>query len=361
MVSAEKDYIIAYAILNKNKPIIDRGINPKRLAFINIALSQVGKKDSVPYLLDALTPQGKNDVFPDKVDTIEWCGIFALWALRKAGLTNWLWELGKGFLMSLPQTVDPKPGDLGYSDKQHHSIIESIEGDMVHSIDGNSWNGQVQRNSRPRSFYRAFFSIAPLVGEVPVQRETMPEQSPEQSPADELMKILYAEDKALSWINNKLPLVVRLWIVETGQIKQCAELSARIAKLAKRDGLDAHVISEPGHFVVYIISGDGAYRVDATHLQKHFTFGSLREYRLGEIEGLLPEEQEERDKMIALLDELKSNPMKAVEVEYIKFDPQLVRERSYPADAADTFVKSFDDFETGGEEYLRRMRMLDAI
>src|SRR6187551_416202 len=57
-----------------------------------------------------------------------WCGIFALWCLREAGVmpADVTWEFGKGFLYRLQRTATPKPGDIGYIDApyQHHLIFE---------------------------------------------------------------------------------------------------------------------------------------------------------------------------------------------------------------------------------------------
>jgi hypothetical protein len=63
--------------------------------------------------------------------------------------------------MRLPQTRNPKPGDLGYIDQpfQHYAIVEFVDGNTITTIDGNSM-GSVQRRVRQRSQFTAFFSIA---------------------------------------------------------------------------------------------------------------------------------------------------------------------------------------------------------
>jgi hypothetical protein len=96
-----------------------------------------------------------------------WCGIFALWCLTEAGLADFRWEFGKGFLYRLPRTSDPQPGDIGYIDApfQHHLIVEHIDtGPAEHriqSIDGNT--PLVSRKTRPLSKVTAFYSIEPLI------------------------------------------------------------------------------------------------------------------------------------------------------------------------------------------------------
>ena len=93
-----------------------------------------------------------------------WCGIFALWALHQAGASVGTWHMGSGIasVSGLQPTRDPKPGDVGYVDQpyQHHFIVQSVEGDTVSSIDGNSGgNGSIQSESHSKSgstFYTAF-------------------------------------------------------------------------------------------------------------------------------------------------------------------------------------------------------------
>ena len=97
-----------------------------------------------------------------------WCGIFALWSIHKAGYAcDVKWDLasGRGFLYRLPLTSQPKPGDLGYLHAyQHHAIIEKVEGDLIHTIDGNSGAAptRVLRNVRPRSAFAFFYDTSPL-------------------------------------------------------------------------------------------------------------------------------------------------------------------------------------------------------
>lgn len=102
----------------------------------------------------------------------DWCGIFALRSLHQAGLAlDRHWIDGKGFILTgvhpLPPTTNPKPGDLIYIDQpfQHEGIVESIDGDMVHTVDGNTRN-TVATHARPRSTITLFYSIAPLLREV---------------------------------------------------------------------------------------------------------------------------------------------------------------------------------------------------
>ena len=75
-----------------------------------------------------------------------WCGAFALWCLHQAGLASeQKWMFGPphyGFCYALERLepgAAPKPGDVGYQDQpyQHHFLVASVDGDTVHTIEGN--------------------------------------------------------------------------------------------------------------------------------------------------------------------------------------------------------------------------------
>ena len=77
-----------------------------------------------------------------------WCGIFALWAIKAAGMPVGTWKTGggmgqvSGFRGILPGSIGP--GDVGFVAKpfQHHFLIDQVfvEGGirMVTTIEGNS-------------------------------------------------------------------------------------------------------------------------------------------------------------------------------------------------------------------------------
>ena len=98
-----------------------------------LALQDVGLSDPAPYWLEC----GVLKPFPK-----HWCGAFALTVLHRAGLCDYDWEIGKGFLYRLPMTNAPQPGDILYFSKhQHHAIwIGDIEGRIVN---GNGAGGYV--------------------------------------------------------------------------------------------------------------------------------------------------------------------------------------------------------------------------
>lgn len=129
-----------------------------RTRLVEIARAELGKSDAKVYWRDAL---GSTWVGPFPP---HWCGAFALWCLRQAGLTDWRWEVGKGFLWRLARTTDPQPGDIGYVDQpfQHHFVVERADRHTLSSIDGNQGKPGVQRRSRAAGKH-TYFSIAALL------------------------------------------------------------------------------------------------------------------------------------------------------------------------------------------------------
>ena len=92
-----------------------------------------------------------------------WCGIFAVWAHKKAGIDLGNWQMGRGVTAfgTLKQTTTPQPGDIGYIDQpyQHHCIVTKVNGDSIESIDGNSGLfSEVIENTRPLKAYSGFFT-----------------------------------------------------------------------------------------------------------------------------------------------------------------------------------------------------------
>jgi hypothetical protein len=127
-----------------------------RAAVVRAALGETGRINAQKYW-DSAAPG-----VAVKEGT-DWCGAFVLWALHEAGLARGIfWNFGTGFeLKNLPQTNDPKPGDIAYFDKlQHRAIVERVDGDQISLINGNGESGAVSRSTISRSEARAFFSIA---------------------------------------------------------------------------------------------------------------------------------------------------------------------------------------------------------
>ncbi len=137
-----------------------------RQAIIDAASAEIGPFDQGKvdrYWEDVLPP---NEYHPGMKQA--WCGVFALYSLHCAGLAlDKHWRFGLGFLLTQPHplspTKTPQPGDIGYqaSPFQHHFIVESVDGNLVHSIDGNQ--PDVRRKTRVISPALTFYSIAPLL------------------------------------------------------------------------------------------------------------------------------------------------------------------------------------------------------
>lgn len=128
--------------------------------FLRAAAKELGSTNWEKYL------QGVVEQTP--TERPYWCGIFALWAAHKAGYAcDWTWDLstGRGFLYRLPVTTDPQPGDIAYLHAyQHHAIVEKVEGDIIHTIDGNSGAAptRVLRNVRHRGEVAFFYDTSPM-------------------------------------------------------------------------------------------------------------------------------------------------------------------------------------------------------
>ena len=131
---------------------------------VSSAISQLGQSNLAEYWSSAL---GKPQSAPIKK---AWCGIFVLSRLHDAGLAlHVFWEMGMGFLTTpqrkwlLPQTDKPLPGDIGYRAVpfDHHFLVESVETDRVHSIDGNSGSYSTVNRATHPSATGAFTSASP--------------------------------------------------------------------------------------------------------------------------------------------------------------------------------------------------------
>jgi hypothetical protein len=105
---------------------------------------------------------------PAEVKNLDWCGGFYLCALKVAGIAPpsvyWRFD-GSGIgSAKLQPTRNPKPADLAYFTKnQHHALIESVDGDSVHLINGNGGGKGITRTTVRRSDVAGFFSVEPLI------------------------------------------------------------------------------------------------------------------------------------------------------------------------------------------------------
>lgn len=112
----------------------------------------------------------KNKIIISNTDGIpDWCGIFAIWAIKAAGVGIGTWKIG-GILLRIEgirQIHDKrqvKRGDIGYITKNHHQFLvkEVYPDGTIDTIDGNSGLTStitVKRRmpiSSVHSFYSAF-------------------------------------------------------------------------------------------------------------------------------------------------------------------------------------------------------------
>jgi hypothetical protein len=107
-----------------------------------------------------------------EVKAKDWCGAFYLWALKVAGVAppTLYWDLmGRGIADAhLKLTTTPAPADLAYfTHNQHHAVVESVDGDTIHLINGNGGGKGITRSAVNRKQVAAFYSIAPLLQHVP--------------------------------------------------------------------------------------------------------------------------------------------------------------------------------------------------
>jgi len=149
-----------------NKPFDDEPVtNPDipddetrtRKRIIEVARNELGPQNPDKYWVE--TAPGLTGT------NAAWCGGFALWVLHEAGVgVDVPWVIGKGFCFRLPQTTNPKPGDIAYFDRaQHHAIVVSVDDGTLHTIDGNQPGETVAERSRLRGEARAFFDVGPLI------------------------------------------------------------------------------------------------------------------------------------------------------------------------------------------------------
>jgi|WetSurMetagenome_2_1015567.scaffolds.fasta_scaffold297082_2 hypothetical protein len=149
---------------NEHPTLVD--VDPYRAAVVEHAVSQLGETDSMRYWREPgmlLTEPSES------YRQLAWCGVFALWCLRKAGLTDLPWTLGKGFVWParLP-VIDlgaSQPGDIWYYDHpyQHHAICEGFGPGGWSTIAGNVFCRVARSHGTAAPHGLTVFSIRQLV------------------------------------------------------------------------------------------------------------------------------------------------------------------------------------------------------
>jgi len=154
-----------------------------RARVVKAALGEPDKAPRVPiYWLSALGYRPSAEALSK-----DWCGIFILWALHEAGLTqNVKWTVGEGFISSehLPITSDPKPGDIAYfTMNQHMALVRAVGSEplamrrigflsqaqgsklsaQIQLINGNGNFGYITQSTVDKNGVTAFYSIQPFI------------------------------------------------------------------------------------------------------------------------------------------------------------------------------------------------------
>lgn len=120
------------------------------------------------YTLDGLKKVGGRAKY-----AANWCGIFGVWAARKAGVEHARWgSQGKagwgpvGFGKARTDIANMRPGDIVVFKGKliHHAVVERIDGATLHTIDGNGFQQQIQRASRPLSKVWYYYRTVPEDG-----------------------------------------------------------------------------------------------------------------------------------------------------------------------------------------------------
>jgi hypothetical protein len=148
-------------LLNPLEPRDYRGL------VLEIARAEIGSTDPTPYFREAAPAF-------DGTAGVSWCQIGALFCLRRAGLTDWVHDIGGGWLGRLPLTDDPQPADLEVLERSksgalvwHTCLFERRHPDgSLSSIDFNVGGGTVAEKTRRPEWYRPrpqFRSIQPLI------------------------------------------------------------------------------------------------------------------------------------------------------------------------------------------------------
>jgi len=129
------------------------------------------KKKNIAKGVNVITPDGQvakgdRDAMPS------WCGIFAFWALNKAGLPMKKWLLGN---MTIPQDAAmapgqiPAPGFIAYRNlRSHYGLVSGSSGSKVLTVNGNTagsdnLGGEIQEQTHDISEWTAFIDPMKLM------------------------------------------------------------------------------------------------------------------------------------------------------------------------------------------------------
>ncbi|MDA7415216.1 peptidoglycan-binding domain-containing protein [Xenophilus arseniciresistens] len=114
-------------------------------------------KDKATY--DGVRIPGRRIPQPNS-DGVSWCGIFATWVVRSAGVET-KWRMGAGpSKLKLNFSRNCRPGDIAViAQNVHHFIVASPLADEIMTINGNSTNQSILVKPWPLSSVRYFYSV----------------------------------------------------------------------------------------------------------------------------------------------------------------------------------------------------------
>ncbi|MCA9518843.1 MAG: peptidoglycan-binding protein [Myxococcales bacterium] len=103
----------------------------------------------------------------------DWCGIFANWIFKQVGFSGTWGNGGAGAphhkfkAHGSSSKYQPKAGDMAYAKDhfQHMCVVTRVDGDTVHTVDGNTGagaggrGGKILAQKRSRSFFSEFYEM----------------------------------------------------------------------------------------------------------------------------------------------------------------------------------------------------------
>ena len=168
----------------KSKPTLDSDLSEERKAILTSAESYIhkvsdcggeGREKLGADVLEQIYKDGLQDGWKDMMSKQirpanhskwsgpwSWCAIYAVAAVRKAGITDLHWGTGKLVgRKAIGGHKGAKPGDIAFwtGGLNHHDIIEKIDGKTVYTIDGNQECSGIMRKKRDLSKMAGYYKI----------------------------------------------------------------------------------------------------------------------------------------------------------------------------------------------------------
>lgn len=155
--------LLAITMLIKKGSVGSRPSAALREAFVRRIEGEIESPDPEKYWADILDD--------DEPHPGAWCGALILWAARAEGLSDAMWQRGKGIASPLKlraiSSSAVKPGDIAYFTKYQHvaTVAKVLGGGRFEILNGNAEGGAITRTETNTVKVAAFFSIGHLVGE----------------------------------------------------------------------------------------------------------------------------------------------------------------------------------------------------